>query len=289
MSGSSRKASSPSWRARSRRRSRSCGSSRDAACRQPARVAVRSRAASSASPATAGRRAARARPSRRSSPPRRPRRPSAPSGRAGARRPRSGTRARRRARRSPAGPRGPGRGRGHRAAAAPAGRGCRRRRARSRRCPCAAAVPRALLGGGVPATASASRPASQASTASTRSARLSPAVPACRARVPLVDASRPGSGSPLTPADGRTRCRARRRPRSPVRTRTISSIVVDPDLAVTDLAGRGGLDDGVDDAGGVELARRRPRCGPSARSRPGTPRRGRPRCARAAGRSPGPR
>ena len=38
-------------RARSRRRSRSCGSRRDAACRQLARVAVRSRAARSASPA----------------------------------------------------------------------------------------------------------------------------------------------------------------------------------------------------------------------------------------------
>src|SRR3954466_15997385 len=249
MSGSSRKASSPSWRARSRRKSRSCGSSREAACRQLARVAVRSRAARSASPATSR---ASSRPS-----------PALVSVEA--------TDTASEIERTEWSSRTPASQIGYQSASATAaisGRSsCTRTRSRSPcggssrrpRLPtatsaipsvpvCRGGAPRRGFGGGVPPTASARRPASQASTASFRAGRVSPGSP-CRSST-----HPPRSRRPAPWCATRAPCSQGVVPAFPGPHAHDLVDRRDPDLAVTDLPGGGGLDDGVHDPRGVELA-----------------------------------
>ena len=74
--------------------------------------------------------------------------------------------------------------------------------------------------------------------------------------------------------------------RSPVRTRTTRSTAIGPDLAVADLAGAGGVGDGVDRPCRRRRVAERPRCGPWAGSRRCTPSPDRSRCARPGDREP---
>src|SRR4051812_5618481 len=254
MSGSRRKASSPTCRARCRRRSRSSGSSLAAEARQLLRVAVRRAATSAASPAT----------SRASSSPS----PALTSVEATATA--SDTERTEWSSRRPASQIGY-----HSASASAAISGrpsCTRTRSRS---PCGGGsrrprlptatrarpsvpvrgggAPRRCLGGGVPATASASRPASQESRTATRSARDS-----------FASASRSSTSSSPRPPDTLSAPKAVRlsAPKAsecvlPALPRADPDDLVDrrhPHLAVADLTGGGGLHDRVHDAGGVVLA-----------------------------------
>src|SRR3954471_3447677 len=260
MSGSRRKASSPTWRARCRRRSRSSGSSLPADARQLPRVAVRRRATRAESPAT----------SRASSSPS----PALTSAEATATA--SDTE------RTEWSSRRPASQIGYHSAwarAAISGRpSCTRTRStspcgggsRRPRLPTATSArpsvpvrgggaPRRCLGGGVPAAAPASRPVNHVSSAATRSVRESAGNAPVSSTVPLPEAGSASAGAGGEPLPRPMRWSILRGLQSvvPALAGADADDLVDrrhPHLAVTDLAGGGGLHDRVDDPGGVQLA-----------------------------------